>query len=76
VNHKVVTIVNREINNIFEEEKEDIHESFEEESMGEPIYNEEYDGVDICEVFEEKGNIDPMYDDEYGSDDIHEAFEK
>jgi hypothetical protein len=34
VNRKVVNIVNGEINNIFEEEKEDIHESFGEESMG------------------------------------------
>jgi len=53
VNRKVVTIVNREINNIFEEEKEDIHELFEEDTMGEPIYDEEYVGADICEVFEE-----------------------
>jgi len=52
VNHKVITNVNGEINNIFEEEREDIHESFEEETMGELIYNEEYVGADICEVFE------------------------
>ncbi|RHN63327.1 hypothetical protein MtrunA17_Chr4g0057101 [Medicago truncatula] len=75
VNHKVVTIVNGETNNIFEEEKEDIHESFEEELMEKPIYDEEYVGADICEVFDEEGNIDPIYD-EYGPDDIHEALEK
>jgi len=65
VNRKVVTIANREINTIFEEEKEDIHESFEEESMGEPIYDEEYVGADICEVFKEKRNEYTIYDDEY-----------
>jgi hypothetical protein len=76
VNRKVFTIVNGEINNIFDEEKEEIHESFEGESMGEPIYDEEYVGADICEVFEEEGNKDPIYDDEYGSANIHEVIEK
>jgi len=76
VNHKVITIVNGEINNIFEEEKEEIYESFEEETMREPIYDEEYVGADICEVFEEEGKGDPVYDDEYVPDDIHEVFEK
>jgi hypothetical protein len=76
VNRKVITIVNGEINNIFEEEREDIHESFEEETMGEPIYDEEYVGADICEVFEEERKGDPIYDDEYVPDDIHEVFEK
>ncbi|KEH15325.1 hypothetical protein MTR_1361s0010, partial [Medicago truncatula] len=76
VNYKAVTIVNREINNIFEEEREDIHESFEAETMGEPIYDEEYVGTDICEVFKEEGNNDPMNDVEHDPDDIHEVFEK
>jgi hypothetical protein len=75
VNRKVITIVNGEINNIFEEEREDIHESFEEETMGEPIYDEEYVGANLCEVSEEKGKGDPIYD-EYGPDDIHDALEK
>ncbi|KEH24158.1 hypothetical protein MTR_7g105270 [Medicago truncatula] len=75
VNYKAVTIVNREINNIFGEEKEDIPELFEDETMGEPIYDEGYVGSDICEVFEEEGKGDPIYD-EYGPDDIHEALEK
>jgi len=76
VNCKAVTIFNGEIHEIFEEEREDIDESFEEETMGEPIYDEEYVGADICEVFEEEGNIDPIYDDEYSSDDIPEFFAK
>jgi len=76
VNHKVITNINREINNIFEEEKEDIHESFEEETMGEPIYDEEYVGSDICEVFEEERKGDPIHHKEYIPDDIHEVFEK
>jgi len=75
-NRKVVIIVNGEINNIFDEEKENIQEdSFEEDMMGEPIYDEEYVGVDFCQVFEENGKGDPIYD-EYGPDDNHEAFEK
>lgn len=64
------------IDEIFEEEREDIHELFEEEIMGEPIYDEEYVGADTCEVFEEEGNGDPIYDDEYVPNDIHEVFEK
>jgi len=76
VNHKVFIIVNEEINNIFEDEKENIHESFEAETMGEPIYDEEYVDVDFHEVFKEEGNKDPIYDDEYVHDDIHEVFEK
>jgi len=74
-NCKSITIFNREIHEIFEEERENIYEQFEEETMGEPIYDEEYVGVDICEVFEEERNGDPIYD-EYGLDDIYEAFEK
>jgi len=74
-NRKVITIDNKEINNIFEE-KEDTQGLFEEESMREPIYDEEYVGADICEVFEEGENIDPIYDNEYGSDDIHEVFKR
>ena len=42
VNHIVVTVVNGEINNIFQQEIEDIQESFQEEMMGEPIFDEEY----------------------------------
>jgi len=76
VNRKVFIIVNGEINNIFEEEKEDIPELFEDETMGKPIYDEEYIGVDFCEVFKEEGKIDPIDDDEYGPNDIHEVFEK
>jgi len=76
VNCKVVIIINEDIKNIFEEEKEDIQGSFEEEAMGEPISNEEYVGADIREVFEEKRNEDPIYDDEYVPDDIHEVFKK
>ncbi|KEH30887.1 hypothetical protein MTR_4g085060 [Medicago truncatula] len=76
VNRKVVIIFNGEILDIFEEEKEEIQESFEGESMGKPIYDEEYVGADICEVFEEEGNIDLIYDDEHSPDDIHEVFEK
>jgi len=76
VNRKVVTIVNGEINKIFEEEREDIHEPFEEETMGEPIYHEEYVGVDFCEVFEKNGKGDPIYDKEYVPNDIQEAIEK
>jgi len=76
VNRKVITIVNGKINNIFEEEKEDIHELFEDETMGEPIYDEEYVVADICEVFEEDGKRDPIYDDEDVLDGIHEVFEK
>jgi len=71
VNCKVVTILNGEINNIFEEEREDIRESFEDEMMGKPIYDEEYVGVDFREVFEEEGKGDPIYDDEYLLGDIH-----
>jgi len=40
LNHKLFIIVNEEINNIFEDEKEDIHESFEAKTMREPIYDE------------------------------------
>jgi len=43
--HIAIDCVNGEINTIFEEEREDIHESFEEETMGEPIYDDEYVGV-------------------------------
>ncbi|KEH22650.1 Gag-Pol polyprotein/retrotransposon, putative [Medicago truncatula] len=75
-NRKSITMINAEVHEIFEEEKEDTHESFEDETMGEPIYDEEYASADICEAFEEEGYIDPIYDDEYGSDDIHEVFEK
>jgi len=64
-NCKSVTIFNGEIHEIFDEESEDIHESFEEETMGEPIYDEEYVGIDFCEVFKEEGNDDPIYDDEH-----------
>ncbi|RHN65710.1 putative transcription factor interactor and regulator CCHC(Zn) family [Medicago truncatula] len=75
VNRKVFTIVNEGINTIFEEERENIQESFEEETMREPIYDEEYVGVDFCEECEEEGKGDPIYD-EYGPGNIHEAFEK
>jgi hypothetical protein len=75
-NHKSIAIFNGEIDESFEEEKEDIHEAFEEESIGEPIYDEEYVGADIFEVFKEEGNKDRIYDDEYGSANIHEVFEK
>jgi len=75
VNPKVVTIFNGEIHGTFEEEREDIDESFE-ETMGEPIYDEEYVGVDFREVFKEDGERDPIYDDEYVPDDIREVFEK
>ena len=60
VNRKVITVVNGEIKSIFGEEREDIHESFENETMGEPIYDEEYIGVDFHEMFKEEGNIDPI----------------
>ncbi|AES75827.2 hypothetical protein MTR_6g060120 [Medicago truncatula] len=40
VNRKVVTIFNGEIHDIFEEEKEEIQESFEGGSLGERIYDE------------------------------------
>jgi hypothetical protein len=76
VNLKVTTVINGDIRNFFEEEKEDIHESFEEEVMGESIYDEEYVCDDICEVFDEEGKGDPVYDDEDIPDDIHEVFEK
>jgi len=76
VNCKAVTIFNGEIHEIFEEEREDIDESFEDETMGEPIYDEEYVGDDFCEVFEEEGKRDPIYDDEYVPEDINEVFEK
>jgi len=76
VNHKVFTIVNGEINNIFEEEKEDTHELLEDKTMREPIYDEEYVGVDFRDVFEEKVKEDLIYDDEFVPNDIHEVFEK
>jgi hypothetical protein len=72
VNRKVITIINGEINNIFEEEKEEIHESFEEEIMREPIYDEEYVGANIREVFKEERNGDPIYD----GVDFCEVFEE
>jgi len=64
-----------EIHEIFEEEKQDTHELFEDKAMGEPVYDEEYVDVDFHDVVEEKEKGDPIYD-EYGLDDIHEAFEK
>jgi len=75
-NLKSIIMINREIHDIFEEEKEDIPESFEEEIMGEPIYDEEYVGADICELFKENGKRDQIYDDEYVPHDIHEVFVK
>jgi len=57
-NHKSITIVNGGIHDIFEEEREDIHESFEAETIGEPIYDEEYVGADYCEVFEENKKME------------------
>jgi len=76
VNRKVVSIFNGEIHEIFEEEKEYIYELFEEETMGEPIYDEEYVGADIRKVFNEEGRRNPIYEDEHAPDDIHEVFEK
>jgi len=75
-NSKSITIFNGEINGISEEEKEDIPEPFEEETMREPISDEEYVDVDFREVFKEEGNKDLIYDDEYDPDDIHEVFKK
>ena len=76
VNRKVIIVINGEINNIFEDEKEDIHESFKEESMGELIYDEKYVGVNIHEVIEKEDNGEPIYDEEYVPRDIHEVFQK
>ena len=52
VNHTVVIVVNGELNNIFEEEIEDIQESFQEEMMGEPIFDEEYLPAEYGETLE------------------------
>jgi len=72
-NRKSIIMINREIHDIFEEEKEDIPESFEEETMGEPIFDEKY--VDFHDAFEEMEKEDPIYH-EYGLDDNHQVFKK
>ena len=57
-------IFDRIHNKIFEAEREDIHESFEDEIMRKPIYDEEYVGVEFREVYKKEGRRDPIYDHE------------